>query len=170
MRAGDHILRIDGKTLQSHRDLPKIVAATKAGTQVKLDVLRQGRTREVAVRVGQMPGDEDQIALQGDRGSDSGQGRLGLYLAPLTPEVRARGGFGPDQSGVLVARVEPESPAARAGIEAGSLISMVGSEPVKSPDQVVAAVRKAADEERKSVILRVEQDGRVLFVAVPLAA
>jgi serine protease Do len=38
---------------------------------------------------------------------------------------------------------------------------------VSSPDDVVSAVRQAADEDRPSVLLRVEQDGEQRFVAVP---
>jgi serine protease Do len=68
-----------------------------------------------------------------------------------------------------VAQVEPDSPADRAGVEAGSLISMVGMESVDTPDQVVAAVREAIEEKRESLILRVEKDGRPLFIAVPFA-
>jgi serine protease Do len=95
--------------------------------------------------------------------------RIGLMLAPLTPALRAERGMGEDAVGVLVAQVEAGSPAARAGIEPGSLISMVGQDPVSSPDEVADAVRAAAKQERPSVLLRVEKDGEQRFVAVPFA-
>jgi serine protease Do len=69
--------------------------------------------------------------------------------------------------GVLVAEVEPNSPAARAGIRAGTVISMVGQQPVNDPGQVVAMIRDAAAQGRPSVLLRVEQDGQQRFVPVP---
>jgi serine protease Do len=90
-------------------------------------------------------------------------------LSPLTPELRAERGLDADAAGVFVAQVEADSPADRAGVEAGSLISMVGTESVDTPDQVVAAVREAIEENRESLILRVEKDGRPLFIAVPFA-
>ncbi|WP_373508349.1 PDZ domain-containing protein, partial [Thiocapsa sp.] len=93
--------------------------------------------------------------------------RLGLYLSPLTPELRAERGLDADAAGVFVAQVEADSPADRAGVEAGSLISMVGTESVSTPEQVVTAVRAAAEEKRESLILRVEKDGPPLFIAVP---
>jgi serine protease Do len=63
--------------------------------------------------------------------------------------------------------VQPGSPADEAGIEAGAVISMVGGQPVSSPAQVMEAVRTAVNEKRGAVMLRVEKDGRPMFVAVP---
>jgi serine protease Do len=71
---------------------------------------------------------------------------------------------------VVVARVERDSPAARAGIRPGSLISMVGQQPVAAPDDVVKAVAAAAAEKRPSVLLLIESDGEKSFVPVRLTA
>lgn len=169
LRAGDVVLRVDGEPLKDYKDLTKLVASTKAGSTLTLEVARDGQLRTVKVTVGAMPGEEGALAQRG-QDADGDQPRLGLYLAPLTPEMRMRQGLSGEQKGVFVARVEPSSPAAKAGIKPGSLISMVGADRVDSPDQVVAAVRKAAKEQQQALILRVERNGRVRFVAVPLAA
>ncbi len=170
LKAGDVILEAGGQTIQEYKDLPKLVAATKAGTQMKLDLIRDGKPRSVSVTIGPMPSDDTQAAAEPQPADDQGQARLGLYLAPLTPEVRQQQGIDAGTNGVLVARVEPGSPAEQAGIEAGTLISMVGGEPVTSPSQVVAAVRQAAEDKRPAVVLRVEKNGKPLYVAVPFAA
>ncbi|WP_342450071.1 Do family serine endopeptidase [Thiorhodococcus minor] len=169
LQAGDVVLRVNGEPLRDYKDLPKVVASTKAGSTMTLEVAREGRLRRIEVTVGEMPGEEGVLARQGPS-ADGDQPRLGLYLAPLTPERRMQQGLSAAQQGVLVARVEPGSPAAKAGIKSGSLISMVGADPVDSPDQVVAAVRKAAKAQKQALILRVERNGRARFVAVPLAA
>ncbi len=168
LRAGDVILTVEGQRLESYKDLPRIVAATKAGTSIDLEIMRDAQPRQVTLKVGQMPGDETQVALADNVEQDSDQPRLGLYLAALTPELRLRAGLSAEQTGALVARVEPGSLAAKAGIKAGSLVSMVGAEPIDSPDQLVAAVRGAFEAEQQTLILRVEREGRTRFVAVPL--
>jgi len=170
IKAGDVILKAGGKTIEDYKDLPKLIAATKAGTVMKLDMLRDGRPMELNVTIGRMPGDETLAQADTPSNADSTQPRLGLYLAPVTPELRKEHGLNPDSEGVYVARVEPGSPADQAGIRAGSLISMVGAERVSSPDQVVAAVRQASQDKRPAVLLRVERDGKPMFVAVPFAA
>ena len=170
LRAGDVILRADGQPLADAKDLSLRVAETAAGDAITFGVLRDGKQRDLTVTIGSMP-DEDQVAAVPAEGADEpSRPRLGLYLAPLTPELRLERGLAADAAGVYVSGVEPGSPAARAGIEAGSLISMVGFDAVDTPQQVVAAVRTAAEEKRDSLILRVEKDGRPLFIAVSLAA
>lgn len=169
LRTGDVILSASGQQLTSAKDLSKLVAATKAGTAMTLRLVRDGTTRDLTLTIGRMP-DEDQVAAAPTEGADAPERpRLGLYLAPLTPELRAERGLGVDAAGVFVSQVEPDSPADRAGVEAGSLISMVGTELVSTPDQVASAVRVAAEERRESLILRVEKNGRPLFIAVPFA-
>jgi serine protease Do len=111
---------------------------------------------------------EDMAQADADSEPGGDEPRIGLYLAPLTPELRAERGIDADAQGVVVAQVAPGSPAQKAGIKAGSLISMVGQQPVTKPSQVVDAVQAAASANRPSVLLRVEQDGEQRFVAVPI--
>ncbi|EXJ15518.1 DegQ family serine endoprotease [Imhoffiella purpurea] len=170
LRAGDVILSANGERIENYKDLPRLVADLKSGSRMRLEVIRDGKPRHLEVEVGAMP-DEDRIASASrSDGQSEGNPHLGLYLAPLTPELRMRRGLDAGSEGVFVAQVEPGSPAAEAGIEPGSLISMVGADPVSSPEQIQSAVRRASAEKQRAVIMRVERDGQALFVAVPLSA
>jgi serine protease Do len=169
LKPGDVILSAGGQTIRDYKELPKLVAATKAGTPLTLEVVRNGEPLQVVAKVGAMP-DDSKVADRSPDPTAAAGPRLGLYLAPLTPELRREQGLDADATGVFVAKVEPNSPAERAGIEPGTLISMVGAQPVTTPQQVVAAVRKAAEEKQGTVLLRVQKDGNPLFVAVPFAA
>ena len=168
VQSGDVILEAAGQTMQEYRDLTKLIAGIEAGTRIELTISRAGRTLTLPVTIGSMPSqDMAQAKAPQSRGGD--EPSIGLTLAPLTPEQRAERGLEDHAEGVLVAQVIPGSPAQRAGIKAGSVISMVGQEPVSTPEEVVTAVRSAADAERPAVLLRVEQDGEQRFVAVPFA-
>ena len=70
----------------------------------------------------------------------------------------------------MIAGVQQGSPAAKAGIEAGQVIHMVGQEAVASPQDVVSRVKQAAVEKKPSVLLMVEQNGTQRFVAVKFAS
>jgi serine protease Do len=170
LKPGDVILKAGNQPIKDYKDLPKLVAATKAGTRMPLELVRDGKPMTVTVTVGPMPSDESLAQRETEPTGDTSQPRLGLQLKPLTPEVRQELGLDANSKGVYVARVEPGSPADQAGISAGSVISMVGGEAVSAPAQVVAAVRAAAEAKRPSVILRVEKDGRPMFIAVPFSA
>jgi serine protease Do len=55
LRAGDVILQANGQAIQDYKDLPKIVAATKAGTPMRLEVMRSGQPLSLTVSIGRMP-------------------------------------------------------------------------------------------------------------------
>ncbi|MFP4494475.1 MAG: DegQ family serine endoprotease [Halochromatium sp.] len=165
--SGDVILRAAGERMEDYRDLTKLIAGIDAGTSIELQIFRSGETLTVPVTIAEMPTEETAETAPVDQ-SAGDEFQLGLYLAPLTPELRAERGIESDANGVLVAQVAPGSPAQRAGIKAGNLISMVGQQPVTHPSQVVEAVKQAAADNRPSVLLRIEQEGEQRFIAVPI--
>lgn len=70
------------------------------------------------------------------------RGRLGVTLQELSSQLADYFGA---KAGVLVSSVEPESPAARAGLKAGDVITAITGEPVDSPGDVMRAVARAGD-------------------------
>jgi S1-C subfamily serine protease len=81
-----------------------------------------------------------------------GPPRLGLQVQSMTPELR---GFfqAPEEAGVLVARVEPKSPAAGAGVEVGDVILEAGGERIESPRDLVWAALRAPEGEKLPLVL-----------------
>lgn len=166
VRVGDVILRLDGEKLNDPKDLPRLVAKTKAGSRVELEVLRNGKTRNLDVKIGRSESEAELASALPDQAEPA---RLGVQLSELTPDVRQR--FGIRQSdGVLVTDVQRGSPASKAGIRPGQVITMVGQTTVDSPEAVAEAVEKAADAGRPSVLLMIQQGDAKRFVAVELAA
>ncbi len=93
---------------------------------------------------------------------------LGMTLAVITAELRERYDLGADAEGVVVTEVEAGGGAAERGIRPGDVILEVGLEEVDSPADVVAAVKKADDAKRKSVLLLLDRSGDQRFVAVEI--
>jgi len=83
------------------------------------------------------------------------QGFLGVHLVDVTPELRAHFGA-PQDSGVLIGRVEEDSPADKAGLQVGDLLSAIDGETVSEPFDV--ARRIGSGEEGQSVSLEVWRD------------
>ena len=96
---------------------------------------------------------------------------LGADPANLTaPETKKKYGVKGEVEGVLVVDVKKGSPAARAGIQPGTLVLMVDQAPVDSPDAVAKRVRQAYEQKRSAVVLLVEREGDRRFVAVKFEA
>ncbi len=73
-------------------------------------------------------------------GHGARRGYLGVQLIEMTPELREHFGA-PRDAGVLVGDVEKDSPAAKAGIQVGDIVTAVGGNRVDSPRDVSRTVR-----------------------------
>jgi serine protease Do len=163
LKAGDVVLEYGGKAIDSVRDLTRLVADSEADEKVELGLWRNGKRTEQKVRIGRLSEEPVQVAAANDARS----GQLGLELSPLTPETRRQFGVPADTNGALVVGVDPRGPAARQGLRPGDVISMVGQQPVSSPEDVKVALEES--EGRDHALLRVERNGGSRFVAMKLA-
>lgn len=155
LQPGDVILGIDGRTLASAGDLPAAVALKKPGEAARLQVWRQGSTRDVEVHVSSFS--EEKIAKLDTPSAD--KGRLGVAVRPLTPEERRQA---ETKGGVIVEQAN--GAAARAGIQPGDIILSVNGQTIDSVEQLRGIIAKAG---KKAAILVERGDSR-LFVPVDL--
>jgi len=72
------------------------------------------------------------------------RGFLGVGLTELTPELRTHFGV-PEDAGVMVSSVEPGSPADKAGIKVGDILTRVDGDPLKSSWSLMGKIRKLDD-------------------------
>lgn len=163
IRSGDVITALDGKPVADFKDLTRLVAGVAPGTEVKLDVFRDGATETVAVTVGSAPGED--VAAATDAVEPAATGSYGLALGELTPDVRRSLGLAEDLEGAVVMEVAPGSPAAEKGLETGDVILKVGGKAVASSKEAKEQLAAAAGT-KKPVLVQVSREGRVRFVAI----
>ena len=166
---GDVILTFDGKAVVEMRKLPRLVAETRIGKDVAVEVWRKGRLVKLQVVLGELPEDDQRVASispTAPKASTESLQALGLTLSALSDELRETHSLAETVSGVLITGVAEGSPAAEKGIRAGDVIVEVSQEEVRSPGEVVDKVRKVQDSNRKSVLLLVQSGEDLRFVAL----
>lgn len=164
LQQGDIILGFDGRAIEKPRDLAIAVANAEAGQKAALRIWREGRERTLNVTIGSQPGEQSAAA-----GEEAGDDKVGLALAPLTPQLRSQLGVDGGINGVVVAQVAPDSKAQESGVQQGDVIVRVGGEVVSTPNQVAEKIRTARQAKKEAVTLLVMRDGTPYYLALPLA-
>lgn len=157
MKRYDVIIELDGEKVEKANEFRNRVAMMKPGTEVTMVVIRNGRRKTLKAELG----DRSQES-QSSKTLSKTLEQLGLVVQNLTDDLAGRLGY-KDQKGVIVASVEPGSPAARKGITSGMLIMEVDQKPINNTKEFSEAIEKAA---KTGKVLLLINDGRYHHLVV----
>ena len=166
VESGDIILKVDGRTVNTSSELPRIITQVKPGAKVTLQVWRKGATKDIAVTVAELKDDDAAVpARRGPPSKDKAKpNRIGLVLSDLTDEqkkeLEIKNGVG----------VEDVASTARGDIQPGDVILAVISRgatiEAKTPEQVNALIAKL--EKGASITLLLRRGGQQFFSTIKL--
>lgn len=153
IRAGDIIIAVDGRQIRNSGDLRNRIGLVRAGTEVELTLLREGRRITLRARVGHAHAQAQAQNAAVAPGSDSVTVE-GLAGASLRDD--------PNISGIVVTAVENASPAASYGLRAGDIIVLVNRKPVNS----IAELRSALAPNRRVTTMNIRRGNAELFIVL----
>ncbi|RCK51753.1 serine protease [Thalassospira profundimaris] len=164
IKQGDIILKFDGKKVESMRRLPRIVAETKIGKAVDVELWRDGKKKDVTVDLGELKEDtsadnttkdkpeQQQTKPSGETTIDA----LGLKVANIDDELRQRFNLTDDTEGVIVTDVDTASYSAEKGVRPGDIILEASHQSVKDVAEVEKAVKAAQDDGKRTILMLIE--------------
>jgi S1-C subfamily serine protease len=160
MKQGDVITSYNGRSVEDNNQLRNAVALTKPGTTVPVEVIRNGRTERLNATVGELEAPKTRAS---SRSGERGEGRFGMTVQPLTPDLAEQAGVPRGTQGVLVADVDPSGIAAESGLQPGDVIEKVDGRAVKTADDLKSALDR--DDGRPSLVI-VNRKGVALFLTL----
>ncbi|MFI4948581.1 MAG: DegQ family serine endoprotease [Alphaproteobacteria bacterium] len=169
---GDVILSFDGKKVADMRHLPRLVAESTVGKTVPVTVWRKRKETTLQVKVAKLD-ETEQVAAkepakeQPPTADKSTVTTLGLTLSNITPELKDKFSL-TDEKGVVVVDVTKDSAAAEKGLKPGDVIMEAAQEEIKSTSQVTGKIDEAKRSGRKSILLLIERQGDLRFIALRL--
>jgi len=172
---GDIITRFDGKEVKEMRNLPRLVADTKIGKTVAVEVWRKGGFKTVHVTLGELK--EEEKAEADENNGESGTAPnvvikteevLGMSLTALTKDMREKYSLAAEVKGVVITKLKPGSEAAKRGLHAGDVISQAGDGSVNDPKDLKDAIASARNDGRKFILLHVQHLQEAIFVPLPV--
>ena len=183
IRQGDVITKVNNQEVTADNTLSYIVANTPIGRAVPIELVREGQRRTINVTTAERPSeaalsvgtDEDEDALptpdKPPVGEASARQSLGITLSALTPEVRRQLRLTEQASGVVIASLNPNSDAARQGLQRGDLIVSINQRPTTTVAAAATAVDAARRAGRDTVLLLVQRGSNpARFVGIKLMA
>ena len=159
--AQDIIQKVNGKQVDTYIDVTRAISNTAPGTKVMLSVWRKGGQKEVAVIVGETPGDARvaKASEKKDDKKDATPDRLGLFVGEVGADALKAMKI---ESGVLVN--DADGAGERAGIRKGDVILAVNNTDVKSVAQYNQIVAKL--DAKKPVALLVKRENQTRYVTL----
>lgn len=133
LKTGDIILAYGTTPVERSGELPPLVGSTQIGTVVPLKILREGKTREIKVKIDALVEDRPLARAEGEK-----TGNLNVVVTELSPEKRKELDIA--DRGILIKEVA-EGPAADAGVRSGDILLMINGRDVTSVPQFVDLVK-----------------------------
>jgi serine protease Do len=132
LKKDDIVTRYGDQEIDDSSVLQNAVAATPAGRDVKLTIIRDGQQRELTARVGKLEESTKLLAV-------SVKNRLGVEVRDLTAKEAEK--YGLDKpKGVMITRIDPKGTLAKAGLEVLDVIVTIGDKPIDGVDTFVQLV------------------------------
>ena len=162
IETGDVIVEFDGMLIKSVDHLRNNVSISNPNNFYNLGVIRDGRKKSFKVKLEKMPSD-DKLALNVQTENSN---ELGIEVSNLNRLNRQEFGINSQDAGIIVTRVLSDSPSDEAGIQAGDLITRVGSRRCRTIKEFDALVKNT--KRRGMLMLHIKRDGNAQYVTLDL--
>jgi serine protease Do len=160
---GDIILAINGQAINDANELRLKVGLMNPNSKVDLKVLRDGRTQQIAVHLGEFPASEERASVNSG-GSSIETALKGVTVENLTGDAAQQLKIPAQTKGVVVDNVDQASAAAEAGLQQGDVIQQVNHHAVTNVSEFTQAVKSATKD--NPILLLVNRQGNTMFLAV----
>jgi S1-C subfamily serine protease len=146
IKDGDVIIRFDNNVIDKSKDLSKAVKSRKPGEKVSIVFFRDGKKQDIELVLGSAETEDRRFSLKSSPKTfqkkyefkTSSHGYMGVVLQDLGEQLAE---YFEVKEGILITQVEEDSPAGKAGLKAGDIITAIDGKKVDSPSHVSKIIR-----------------------------
>jgi peptidase Do len=175
LQAGDIVLSFNRQPIDNTKNLSRLIAETKIGTPAPIEIWRSGQKQTLTVPIELMP-EETLLSAAKETASDAAEtpdngeslNIIGFTVKEISPELAERYKLAPSTSGVVVTDILPNSDASRKGIKIGDIIVKIDKRNIIGESAFHEYVNDARRENNRPVLLAIQGQEALHFVAVKL--
>ena len=160
IQKGDVVIGLNGKPIRDSAQFRNEIASARAHTTVEIELIRKGKTQIIKVKLEERPSDPMMVQKKPEEEPSF----LGITVEDVTADSAGQSDYEPG-SGALITKIEPDSPAAQAGLTSGILIIEVDRKPVKSVEDFKKAIETVDLEEGVLFLIQNQQGSQYIIVS-----
>lgn len=168
IKTGDVITAVNGKKVNDPRELRLMIGSMAPGTNVQMEVNREGQTKTFGVQLAEMPpgaaNEDTETSSEEPAQPEKTTVFGGVGVTDITQDIRTALNLPREIQGAVIADIDAESPAAKAGVREGDVIQEVNKQPVKNAKDLLAISKKLKPNDK--ILMRVYSQGRSGYVAL----
>jgi serine protease Do len=168
IKTGDIITAVNGKKVSDARELRLMIGSMAPGTKVQVELNRDGQKKTSDLQLAEMPAGAAEEGAEASTEENAQPEKTtvfgGVAITSITDDIRAALNLPKDVQGAVIADVDAESAAAKAGLREGDVIQEVNKQPVRSAKDLVGISKKLKPTEK--ILMRVYSQGRSGYVAL----
>jgi serine protease Do len=170
LQDGDVVTHLNDRPVDGAARLRLLVGTARPGTEALFKIIRGGKELEIKCQIGSQ---DRRVSSRSGRPTQTRNGTLpgelvpGLQVADVTDEDRSRLALPEGTTGVIIESVAPDSPASRAKLSPGEMITGINRTPVKGVEDAFEVAENALGEKQgKLLLLRIIGENGSRYVAV----
>ena len=158
IQKGDVVIALDGKSIRNSAQFRNMVAVARADTIVEIEIFRKGKTETIKVKLEERP--KDPLIAQ----RQPEESFMGVTVEDLTENTAEQYGFELG-TGVLITKIEPQSPADKANLKVGTLIVEVDRRTIDNVESFKAAIKGTDVAEGVLFLIQNQQGSQYIIVS-----
>lgn len=163
IQVGDVITRFNGTKVNYSSDLPPLVGRVQAGEEIRIKVIRDGRSKTLKVKIGELKKD-DKVKLAESKPEKSKVNKLGITVSEIPEELKEL--YSIEKGGVVVEEAEAGA-AVDAGIQVGDAIVKINGVSVKDISHFDELVKGLPSGKSVPVLIKRRSGPMFLALRVP---
>src|SRR5882724_2085064 len=168
MKTGDVITAVNGKKISDARELRLMIGSMAPGSKAQMEVNREGQTKTFEVGLAEMPAGATEEGPETSPEESAQPEKTtvfgGVAVADITGDIRSALNLPKDVQGAVIAEIDADSPAGKAGLREGDVIQEVNKQRVKNAKDLVGVSKQLKPNEK--ILIRVYSQGRSGYVAL----
>jgi len=158
IKVKDIIIKIDGKTVSTARELSGTIAGITVGKKTAILLIRNGKEKTVYIKMAKRQDDKALVKKETESSDE-----LGLKASELTPETARQLGYDENEKGIIITNVKTGSKGELGGIRSGDLVKEINRRPVSTLNDYQKMMQKIKKGETINLLIKRSRIGFIVI-------